>query len=63
VDVSTTHCATTSAAASNSCQGAINYENEGKCPSGTGVTPYYRILVRTTGPRNTASFTETIVHF
>ncbi len=63
VDVSTTRCATTAASVSNTCQGAINYENEGKCPSGAGVTPYYRVLVRTLGPRSTASYTETIVHF
>jgi len=63
VDVSTTHCATTAASVANTCQGAINYENEGKCPSGASVTPYYRVLVRTLGPRNTASYTETVVHF
>ena len=63
VDVSTTQCATTSASVANTCQGAVNYENEGKCPSGAGVTPYYRVLVRTQGPRNTTSYTETIVHF
>jgi len=63
VQVSTTHCATTAASVSNTCQGAINYENEGKCPSGAGVTPYYRVLVRTLGPRNTASYTETVVNF
>ncbi len=27
------------------------------------VTPYYRIVVRVTGARNTTSYTETIVHF
>ena len=27
------------------------------------ATPYYRIVVRTEGARNTVSFTETIVHF
>lgn len=27
------------------------------------TTPYYRIIVRTTGARNTASITETYVHF
>lgn len=62
-DVTTTGCATTAASASNTCQGGINYENEGKCPSGVGVTPFYRVLVRVTGPRNTASYTETIVHY
>jgi type IV pilus assembly protein PilX len=63
VDVSTTLCATAAASVANTCQGAINYENEGKCPSGAGVTPYYRVLVRTMGPRNTTSYTETVVHF
>jgi type IV pilus assembly protein PilX len=29
----------------------------------TTNTPYYRIIVRVAGPRNTSSFTETIVHF
>lgn len=63
VNLSTTNCATTSAAVSNACQGTITYENEGKCASGAGVTPYYRILVRISGPRNTTSFTETVAHF
>jgi Tfp pilus assembly protein PilX len=31
--------------------------------SGTVAGPYYRIIVRATGPRNTVSFTETIVHY
>jgi type IV pilus assembly protein PilX len=30
---------------------------------GIVVGPYYRIVVRATGPRNTVSFTETMVHF
>lgn len=29
----------------------------------TIATPYYRIIVRVVGPRNTVSFTETMVHF
>ena len=30
----------------------------------TGVTsPYYRIIVRVVGPRNTATYTESLVHF
>lgn len=29
----------------------------------TATTPYYRIIVRTSGTRNTASITETYVHF
>lgn len=28
-----------------------------------GASPYYRIVVRTVGARNTVSYTETIVHF
>ncbi len=31
--------------------------------SSTPQSPYYRIVVRSVGPRNTVSFTETIVHF
>lgn len=31
--------------------------------STTSASPYYQIIVRTTGPRNTVSFTETLVHF
>lgn len=31
--------------------------------SGTVSGPYYRIIIRSSGPRNTASFTETLVHF
>ncbi|MEQ1803863.1 MAG: pilus assembly protein PilX [Burkholderiaceae bacterium] len=32
-------------------------------PSKLVTSPYYRIIVRTKGARNTVSFTETIVHF
>lgn len=42
--------------------GALDYSSAG----GLGVTtsaPYYRVVVRTVGARNTVSFTETIVHF
>jgi hypothetical protein len=41
---------------------ALDYSSAG----GLGVTtaaPYYRVIVRTVGARNTVSFTETIVHF
>lgn len=31
--------------------------------AGTESGPYFRIIVRTIGPRGTASFTETIIHF
>lgn len=33
------------------------------CPKPKLVSPYYRIIVRTVGARNTVSYTETIVHF
>jgi type IV pilus assembly protein PilX len=32
-------------------------------PSKLSTSPYYRIIVRTVGARNTVSYTETIVHF
>lgn len=31
--------------------------------SGAVIGPYYRVIVRATGPRNTVSYTETILHF
>lgn len=43
-------------------KGDINYNRQrGSVSSEAG--PYYRIVVRTAGPRNTVSYTETIVHF
>jgi type IV pilus assembly protein PilX len=33
------------------------------CPTKLSTSPYYRIIVRTVGARNTVSYTETIVHF
>jgi len=34
------------------------------CPiTATSIQPYYRVVVRVQGARNTASFTETILHF
>ncbi|KAF1046655.1 pilus assembly protein PilX [Xylophilus sp.] len=52
----------TTASTSSSCQGEINYKNGGQCADST-LSPYYRIVVRVRGARNTTSFTETIVHF
>jgi hypothetical protein len=52
---------TTSAAASTE-KGGIDYAN----PTRFGVPgagPYFRIVVRATGARNTTTYTETIVHF
>lgn len=57
-------CATSlaSGTADDANSGELNYG----APKGLGVTavfPYFRIVVRTVGGRNTVSFTETIVHF
>ena len=42
-------------------RGELNYSESGRFTGGSG--PYYRIVVRVQGARNTTSFTETIVHF
>jgi len=42
-------------------RGELNYAEPTRFSSTTG--PYYRVVVRVLGARNTASFTETIVHF
>jgi len=44
-----------------SARGELNYQENGRFSSASG--PYYRIVVRVQGARNTTSFTETIVHF
>jgi Tfp pilus assembly protein PilX len=48
--------------------GITSANDRGELTSGgrinSGSTgPYYRIIVRATGPRNTVSYTETLVHF
>ncbi len=48
--------------------GAASANDRGELTSGGRISsavagPYYRIIVRTTGPRNTVSYTETMVHF
>lgn len=45
---------------SSSKKGELNYADSGRFSSDSG--PYYRIVVRVRGTRNTASFVETIVH-
>ena len=46
----------------NGSHGSMDYHGGG--PSATIASgPYYRIVVRVQGARNTTSFTETIVHF
>ena len=42
-------------------KGELNYNEP--YPFTGGSSPYYRIVVRVQGARNTTSFTETIVHF
>lgn len=42
-------------------KGAIGYSEPGSTP--VSALPYYRVIVRSIGPRNTISFTETYVHF
>jgi hypothetical protein len=46
---------------SASARGELNYAESGRFTSTSG--PYYRIVVRVQGARNTTSFTETIIHF
>jgi len=56
-------CATPlkSSAGGTTSKEACDYKG---CPIGvSGVQPYYRVVVRVQGARNTTSFTETIVHF
>jgi type IV pilus assembly protein PilX len=43
-----------------SARGELNYAETGRFGGSSG--PYYRIVVRVQGARNTTSFTETIVH-
>jgi type IV pilus assembly protein PilX len=50
----------------NSGTGASNDRGElgpGGRPTGVQASPYYRIIVRVDGPRNTVSYTESLVHF
>ncbi|MBT2300812.1 pilus assembly protein PilX [Variovorax paradoxus] len=42
-------------------RGELNYSDSARFAGNSG--PYYRIVVRVQGTRNTASYTETIVHF
>jgi type IV pilus assembly protein PilX len=46
---------------SSSIKGELNYAESTRFGSSSG--PYYRIVVRIKGARNTVSYTETIVHF
>lgn len=60
---STNNCAkpiSTSGAASPK-RGELKYGEDKRFEGSAG--PYFRIVVRTSGPRNTVSYTETYVHF
>ena len=50
-----------SATGSSPIKGELNYAEAMRFASSAG--PYFRIIVRVKGARNTVSFTETIVHF
>lgn len=45
----------------SSGKGSLDYASSGV--SAKSALPYYRIVVRSVGPRNAVSFTETYVHF
>ena len=57
------HCAKPMAGGSGAAskKGELNYADSARFGGSSG--PYYRIVVRVQGVRNTASFSETIVHF
>lgn len=60
---STIHCAKPISATGTSAskRGELNYADYARFADAAG--PYYRIVVRVSGARNTASYSETIVHF
>jgi type IV pilus assembly protein PilX len=63
-DLVSNSCAATltSGIADDANSSGLDYTQPGVLTSGSAV-PYYRIVVRTVGGRNTVSYTETIVHF
>lgn len=63
-DLVSNSCAATltSGVADDANSSGLDYASPGGLVSGTTV-PYYRVVVRTVGARNTVSYTETIVHF
>lgn len=62
-NASTNSCVfpTTSSSGTSPKKGELKYGENVRFTGST--TPYYRIIVRTTGVRNTATITETYVHF
>lgn len=59
----TINCARPLAASATSGSNEARDYGGGSGVSATVTTPYYRVLVRVRGPRNTTSYTETIIHF
>jgi Tfp pilus assembly protein PilX len=48
--------------ATSASRGGLDYQNNARfAPNASGA--YFRIIVRTSGPRSTAAYTETIVHY
>ncbi|SCK62028.1 hypothetical protein VAR608DRAFT_7321 [Variovorax sp. HW608] len=60
---STINCVQPMATSGNTAakKGELNYADSARFTGSTG--PFYRVVVRVLGARNTASYTETIVHF
>lgn len=60
----TVHCAKplTAGNADNGQRGSFSYATQRPTSTATS-SPYYRVLVRTVGGRNTVTYTETLVHF
>lgn len=52
----------TTTAANSPTRGAIDYQNNARFAI-PGAGPYFRIVVRAAGARNTSTLTETILHF
>lgn len=61
--VNTQTCAmpTTTSGSSSTKRGKLDYADYARF--GNAASPYFRVIVRVVGERNTVSFTETIVHF
>jgi hypothetical protein len=46
----------------NVVRGALDYQSNSRFAVATS-SPYFRVIVRTVGARNTVTFTETLVHY
>ncbi len=57
------NCARPLAASATSGTNEVRDYTGGSGTSTSVITPYYRIIVRVAGARNTTSYTETIIHF